>query len=189
MFGTLALALLLFTLGGGAPSPSLACRESPIHWDPERRLTIADFRGPMGHSDFAAEASTGIQTEAQGSSTDATFQVTIQSYFDPCKSWMRPKERNAYTLDHEQLHFDITELFSRKLAARYAREIRSYKQYQREHDRIYAEVWAELLAMQSRYDDEVYGEPATQERWVAEVGALLARTPAPAVKVVTLPMR
>jgi hypothetical protein len=46
---------------------------------------------------------------------DSLF-CSIRTLFNTNKSWKKPvKLNNSYDLNHEQLHFDITELFSRRL--------------------------------------------------------------------------
>ena len=102
---------------------------------------------------------------------------------------MRASERNAYTLAHEQLHFDITELHARRLAARYVAEVTDHAGFTRVHSRFYEEAWAASRAMQRRYDGEVYGDEAAQARWAREVRAALRALGAYAEKVVVLPIR
>jgi predicted secreted Zn-dependent protease len=37
----------------------------------------------------------------------------VKNYFDKDQSWMMVK--NAYVLQHEQIHFNISELYARKI--------------------------------------------------------------------------
>ena len=168
------------TLTTATPDADTAppCRTANIRWSEHQPLRITDFQGPTRSRGLAAEASTGIETRSSGNLAEPTFHVDIWTYFEPCKSWMGSNERNAYTLAHEQLHFDITELFARRLALRYRAEISSYPQFERHHERLYNEVWDECRAMQAQYDQEVYGKPAAQQRWIKQIADQLAATPA-----------
>ena len=166
-----------------------ACKAGEIEWAPKRRLRIGDFRGGERVRGLSAEASTGIGAKSEAEPDRRHFRITIRSFFDPCSSWMREEERNAYTLAHEQVHFDITELHARKLAARYMAEVRDHETFMRVHGRFYEEVWAESREMQRAYDEEVYGDGGAQGRWVTEVAELLAAYEPYAKKVVVLPIR
>ena len=195
----LAAPLAVFALAPAPRPPVLAeaapvavpaaCSAGEIRWSPERRLRIRDFRSAERVRGLSAEASTGIGAASSAEPDRRHFRITIRSFFDPCASWMRESERNAYTLAHEQLHFDITELHARKLAARYLAEVRDHATFMRVHSQFYEDAWAESRAMQQAYDREVYGDEEAQARWIREVGEELARMEAYAEKVVVLPIR
>lgn len=138
---------------------------------------------------LSAEANTGISAKSAGEPDGRHFRITITSLFDPCGSWMRESERNDYTLDHEQLHFDITELHARKLAARYVAEVSNHAAFMRVHNQFYEDAWSASRAMQKRYDREVYGDREAQARWAREVAEALAKYEAYAAKEVVLPIR
>ena len=173
-------------LATAAPS---ACSAEEITWSRERPLRIRDFRGADRVAGLSAEASTGIGAKSSAEPDRRHFRITIRSFFDPCASWMRESARDDYTLAHEQLHFDITELHARKLAARYVAEVRDHATFMRVHSRFYEDAWAESRAMQQRYDGEVYGDEEAQARWIREVAAALEELEAYAGKVVVLPIR
>lgn len=152
-------------------------------------MRIRDFRGGERVPGLSAEANTGIGVKSAGEPGGRDFRITITSFFDPCGSWMRESERNDYTLDHEQLHFDITELHARKLVARYVAEVGNHAAFMRVHNQFYEDAWAEARAMQQRYDGEVYGDREAQARWAREVAQLLDDYEAHADKTVVLPIR
>ena len=172
-----------------AQAPPTACAAPQIDWSPGRRLRIRDFRSPERVPGLSAEANTGIGARSSGEPGGQRFRITVTSFFDPCGSWMREGERNDYTLAHEQLHFDITELHARKLAARYVAEVGDHASFMRVHSQFYEDAWAAARAMQVEYDSEVYGDREAQARWGREVAAALAEYEAYASKVVVLPLR
>lgn len=174
---------------GFTTTPPSNCRAKSIDWQPGHKLKISDFRGPTGRQSLSAEASTGIDSQSSGSEMSNVLTITIKSFFDPCESWMRSSERNAATLAHEQLHFDITELHARKLSKRYANELKNYKDFLRHASRIYEEIWAESNALQDLYDAEVYDSGAAQARWMKLVAEKLEEQDRYADKIITLPMK
>ncbi|MGB5507543.1 DUF922 domain-containing protein, partial [Robiginitalea sp.] len=69
------------------------------------------------------------------------------------KSWYHPELSNAGVLMHEQLHFDITELYARKM-----RKILSERTFsgnvRGDVRQIFSKINRELKAFQDRYDLE-----------------------------------
>ncbi len=92
--------------------------QEQVEWQPDFKLNWSNFRAavPQGSSAAATTAS-GISydfsTYSDGKETKLDFKVS--TYFYPDKSWYKPTVANEVTLAHEQLHFDITEIFARKL--------------------------------------------------------------------------
>ncbi|MDP5081709.1 MAG: DUF922 domain-containing protein, partial [Winogradskyella sp.] len=41
------------------------------------------------------------------------FSSSVEAHFYPDKSWYLKEKGSSYILEHEQLHFDITELYAR----------------------------------------------------------------------------
>lgn len=83
-----------------------------IPWSAARKLTWDDFKGtPDPHSSNAALTSSNINIEL--GYNDKGFQYTIKCTFDKNRSWVRIKNNDV--LVHEQGHFDIAEIYARKL--------------------------------------------------------------------------
>ena len=180
------LAACLLALAPGPP-----CAAERIPWAPEVALKVADFRGPLGDARHAAEANTGILTSSRAGDDAATFVVEATTFFDPCRSWLRRGRgaaADSSTLAHERIHFDITEVYARRLVRLYAEEIDSHAEFVRRHERLYDRVWEEVERTQARYDREVYAEPARTAEWRAWVDRELAAEAAFAGKRVELPM-
>jgi hypothetical protein len=77
----------------------------------ERKLTWDDFRGipdPESHAD----AATAIRIKAEPFYKKRKLHYRVSAWFVPSKSWCRFKTDEL--LAHEQLHFDIAELYARK---------------------------------------------------------------------------
>lgn len=153
--------------------------QKEVLWEPDFRLSWKDFKGavPVGSSAAATTAS-GISynfsTFYEGGEMKINFKV--QSFFYPSKSWYKPKVCNEVTLLHEQLHFDITELYTRKLREQLANENFS-KNVKEEVRKIYKSTLRQLNDFQNKYDSETnYSRNLlVQERWVDEIETALRR--------------
>ncbi|MCS6990968.1 MAG: DUF922 domain-containing protein [Chitinophagales bacterium] len=83
-----------------------------VVWSAHRPLTYADFRGRIpSNSPWAATTRSTIRFSYE-TVNGALTQWEVRATFDPQASWMRVKE--PAVLQHEQLHFDITEVYARK---------------------------------------------------------------------------
>ena len=134
-----------------SPLASLAQNDQFIEWSAVKRLTWDDYLAkPSSISDAAAITSTALGVEYHLRNNSLSYSITCR--FSKTHSWGRHK--TEYILRHEQGHFDITELFARKLA----KELKEYKfnprKYQDDVSRIYKKVMEEKEEYQNKYDKE-----------------------------------
>lgn len=158
--------------------PLMAQEEEAIAWNPGRKLSWEDFRGkPFETAWAAATTASGISYEYSGQATDNGYELhfNVGAYFYPDKSWYQPKLCDHEVLQHEQLHFDISELYARKFRAELAKT-RFSKEVKAEVKAIYKKVLQELSAFQSRYDHETnYSrDREKQQAWNEKIASLLA---------------
>ena len=84
-----------------------------IYWNASSPLKWADFKAsPDMRSPYLALSSAGITYTITFNNNNPVYEV--KAFFVPAKSW-RKITADSNLLKHEQLHFDITELFARKL--------------------------------------------------------------------------
>jgi len=126
--------------------------DDTILWSASRRLVWSDFKGrPDNARDDAALTSSGIEFGYSYNERDG-FSWHIACLFDKNKSWVRVK--NDYILAHEQGHFDVTEIFARKLN----RQLKEYRfnrdRVQKEVPALYQSIMKEQQEMENRYDEE-----------------------------------
>jgi hypothetical protein len=125
---------------------------SLINWSAERRLTWDDFKArPDRGSPNAALTGTDIKFDFSYNSNKG-FQYHISCWFDKNKSWGRVK--TDYILSHEQGHFDIAEIYARKLCKAFREYHPDAEKAQKDVNRIYEKVIRELTETQKRYDHE-----------------------------------
>ena len=128
--------------------------DSLILWSKNRPLTWDDFKGPPTPVRTHNRAGTGM-TIQYISMKNIYGQVEINPlcYFQKCRSWTNTND--SKTLDHEQLHFDIQELYTRKLRKSYSEygggNFNDQDFYTSTSDSIYNLC----QSMQEKYDYEV----------------------------------
>ena len=125
-------------------------------WSQENKLTWEDFKGKTpNNARAAATTASGIsyQFSTSGSNGEIELDYLVSTFFYPDKSWYQPSICDSLILSHEQLHFDISELYARKMRNRLAST--SFTQnVKAEVKQIYKEVLEELEEFQNLYDDQ-----------------------------------
>ncbi|KQT18250.1 hypothetical protein ASG31_05855 [Chryseobacterium sp. Leaf404] len=129
-----------------------------IYWSEGRKLTWEDFQSDNNKdkdSSVVAFANVGMGYKAE-TTTDPKAPVTIKVlvFFDVQKSWKVDGITGEWTLNHEQLHFDIAELYGRILRKKIFDEIKNSKDYQTKFEEIYKSNLAEYKRFQRLYDKE-----------------------------------
>jgi len=124
--------------------------EERIAWNKNRKLTYSDFRGipPLQKGDTVAEISPGIAV----CPTDSG-KILIYSFMVPKRSWVVVKTEE--TLRHEQVHFDIAEVYARLMRCEvsfYLKQDGDISDYRL--DSIYKLYNQEFFKMENIYDSE-----------------------------------
>ena len=148
-----------------------------ILWQPGIKLTWPDFKArPDTSSNAAAITASGISYEfsTQQEGSGLTLDFTVHTYFYPGRSWYQPEVCDAVILSHEQLHFDISELFARKFR-KLLRETRFSRDVKAEIGALFREVNRELAAYQDKYDKETnFSRNREQQQiWNAKIAQAL----------------
>lgn len=146
--------------------------EDALTWSAGRKLTWSDYKAsPNPKSDAAATTSTSLSIDYHISASE--FSYTIKSWFSRSRSWGRNK--TDYILSHEQGHFDIAEIYARKLHQRMSAYRFNKNNYQKELNRIYNEVADEKAAVQKQYDRETRHsiDEVKQAEWLKKISQLL----------------
>jgi predicted secreted Zn-dependent protease len=125
--------------------------EEFIEWSPASKLTWDDYLAkPSSLSDAAAITSTALGIEYHVRNNKLSYKITCR--FSKTRSWGRFK--TDYILQHEQGHFDITEIFARKLAKTIQEYDFNPRQYQHDLSDIYKRIMDEKEDFQNQYDKE-----------------------------------
>ncbi|MBS1600300.1 MAG: DUF922 domain-containing protein [Bacteroidetes bacterium] len=153
-------------------SLSSASQDSLIDWHWDRKLNWNDFKAEPRKGDGAAAlTSTNIKIDCEYHNNEAVYHIRCS--FDKNKSWGRVK--NDYILSHEQAHFDIAEIYARKLN----RSLKSYKpdenNFSQDVNKIYEKLMQEYYKRQEEYDKETNFSinKIKQEEWLKKVSSEL----------------
>jgi hypothetical protein len=146
--------------------------EELIHWAENRKLKWSDYKGPADKNvGAAASTATYLGIDYNFSPKGLVYKITCS--FSKTKSWGLHKSN--YILDHEQAHFDIAEIFARKLN----KKMMAYKfdptTYKTDLRKIYEDVLTEKEELQNRYDEETNHSinKEKQAEWLITVRLLL----------------
>lgn len=164
IFGTKKLLLILAL----ADVSSRSFSQDSTVWNAGAKLTWADFKGKVDSgSTFIAVTVSGIQYKLRFDSrglSDSVFAV-----FYKAESWVKaPTER---ALIHEQGHFDITEVYARRLRKRLEEFVPKRGSLGHQLELLYDEVEAAREAEERLYDQQTgHGSDAVrQAEWEVRI--------------------
>lgn len=148
MYKYLVLAFLSFFLYQDEPS---------IAWNETLELQWTNFKDkPQYGTTAIAVTASGIlfQYSTKRSESELLdYKYDVKAHFYPEKSWYIREKVSKVTLDHERLHFDITELYARKLRQRITNTNFS-NNINQVMDKLHETINEELRTTQNKYDDE-----------------------------------
>ena len=129
-------------------------------WENHPTLSWDDFRGTSEKFEPGVAAATHSGLTVASICKGGTLDVWVTAYFSPTRSWVRPNRKDLLLLEHEQGHFDITELYARKLrqAILYA-SIRCEPRAQADAaaTRIMDQLKMDTIAAHEQYDTDTKG--------------------------------
>lgn len=154
--------------------------EKVIYWSEDRKLSWDDFQGIPNSEKFPeydAITDCGFGFE---SSTAKLFSFErhffVETKFQKMTSWVLPDKKREELLKHEQIHFDIAELFGRKLR-KDLKNANINSASLRLAEEIFQKVHRDFEAYQKKYDQETnHGlNLLSQREWELSVGMELAK--------------
>lgn len=141
-----------------------------IIWEDNPTLTWSDFDHHPKNDYYAALTASGISYSYTTKLT--AYEIEIYAVFDKDESWVNMEKASDRLLVHEDLHFDIAELWTRKL--RKAVQETNYVDAE-VLDYLYEKHLNGLMRMQAYYDEETHHslQKEAQVNWEAKVAAEL----------------
>ncbi len=131
--------------------------ENKIAWHKDNQLVWNDYMGnPILNGRYNAESSLQISYRLGITGKDDGVKVnfTIQCLFDKSSSWVNPSNKTNTLLEHEQLHFDIAEVYARSLRKKFTEADFSTKNYRRKSTDIFENNFKDYQKFQVIYDRE-----------------------------------
>lgn len=141
---------LLFSINVSAQLTKRQAQDTLI-WNNSQVLTKDDFQSKrnMYGSQIPAYTSSAIYLYQKEDNGQLNFYV--EAIFLKSKSYMA--KESVYILKHEQMHFDITELYARKLRQLIAqKDFTKVKNVVSEIERMYKRVTNEWQREENKYD-------------------------------------
>jgi len=143
-------------------------KDKRFSWSQNKRLSWEDFKGPV---DAVADESAAATCCSIGfkvnNSAEGQPELAVYNTFYKDKSWVREDAHIESILAHEQGHFDLCELYTRKLRMRFGSVDLAAPSAKEELMRIYSELNNEYEVCQQAYERETaHGTKlADQKRW------------------------
>lgn len=144
--------------------------EKEIYWHSDRKLTIADFRGSTENRPATASTHCGFTITYTNDRLNGNVLVTISTEFYPRDSYFNAMEDSLYVLEHEQLHFDISEVYSRKFAKMALEQVNTAGDWANEIHALYQSVYSEMIVRQDAYDAASYEDKHQLTTWQEMIG-------------------
>lgn len=132
-------------------------QDRSMTWSDYLQLQWEDFNGtPTRGTTVVAVTASGLSFGFSTKMTETQlvdYTAFVDAHFYPDKSWYVKERANSVILDHERLHFDITELHARKFKQRIA-QTKFDLSINSQMERIHNSITDELRQMQQKYDTE-----------------------------------
>jgi hypothetical protein len=111
----ISIVLLLMCVSNATPQTLVNDSRDLLEWNEFYQLAWDDFQGqPTAES--IGDAGTAVNIKAKPFYIKRRIMYDVDVYFNRKQSWARAK--SDALLRHEQLHFDIAELYARKIRKR-----------------------------------------------------------------------
>ncbi len=155
------------------PSPGAfpgVATPTEFQWNEHSKLSWEDFRGGISTMDDEAAAAThcGIGFKTNTRTSGDKPEIIVYNTFYVNKSWVRADAKLPEILLHEQGHFDLCEIYTRKLRERMKKFDFNARDIKLALMSIYNEVSNEYEKRQQAYEREtIHGTNLSeQKRWV-----------------------
>jgi len=137
--------------------PAKRDNSSRISWDINNQIEWKDFKGRVKKtSPLDAYTMLGISVEIIGQK-NGKVDMGVFGYFEKNKSWVKPGEKTNHLLSHERKHFDLCEVFRRKLIKNLeASKTYNYDSFSDEIEKIFNKNFEDYTKEQERYDEETH---------------------------------
>ena len=138
-----------------------------ISWSENRKLSWDDFKGEVSEkSSFDTESYCSIIYQTSLVSVFTKAKLVVTNTFDCTKTWVRADKKTDSILNHEQRHFDLCEVYTRKLKAELTKQ-NIHASSGKAIDEVFLEFEKQYNEAQRKYDEETHHgtEVIAQSGW------------------------
>ena len=161
----------------GMPSDE---KEDNIIWNENYKLNWNDFKGSAGITSFMAQSNCifSYRAEPMPGKGVLNLNIRLNACFDRRGSWVKSGQKKDTLLAHEQLHFDICEIYVRQLRKKILNTELNPMEFDKQINLLFEEVWKDYLLKQQQYDDETAHGIITdkQQFWQEDINNQLKNT-------------
>jgi hypothetical protein len=158
-------------------SVSFTQDDNAMVWQKNRKLTWDDYQGKPQHNRFAAASTVYSMYRHIYKDTNGNITASIKACFYPKDSWKGNYIDDAL-LAHEQKHFDIVELYARKLRKQLMQiKVKNEEDARQKLDSLHKIIDSEMDAYQDKYDEETNYSMAHDEQvaWIKEIDSAIEK--------------
>lgn len=127
-----------------------------IEWKEDKKLIWSNFKSKVNNQrgkDIVAYTHCGwVSSVVKSTNPKGDAKVSIETIFNEDKSWKDEKRINDYVLNHEQKHFDIAEIYARKMRKEIFAKIKTSGDYDKYFQTIYNHTIKDYKNFQALYD-------------------------------------
>ncbi|MBB4805319.1 hypothetical protein HNP38_000591 [Chryseobacterium defluvii] len=129
-----------------------------IVWKEDVKLNWDNFKSKINNqrgSNVIAYTNCGwVYSVVKSTNPKSPVKIKIETVFNEDKSWKDDQRTSDYVLNHEQKHFDIAEIYARKLRKEVGEKIRTSGDFNKKFQGIYNRILSDYKSFQSTYDKE-----------------------------------
>ena len=147
-------------------------RSSKFQWNEHNKLTWEDFKGSVNASSDESAAAThcGIGFKTNTIVPGGKPEIIVYNTFYTEKSWVRSDAKLPSILNHEQGHFDLCEIYTRKLKGRMSKFDFNVPDVKQALMKVYSEISEEYESRQQTYEQEtIHGTNLQQQKKWAQM--------------------
>jgi len=154
-----------------------------IPWAQDIKLTWDDFQGPIDPASSFAAYTNAQMNYVIKTAPDGAPTLYILCTFRKNFSWKNPEklkqvDDKPYLLNHEQGHFDLEEVITRRMRKEFAEYCAAHKKsptFNTDIEQIFKKLTTASQALQDQYDNETNHSKnkAKQEEWNKKIAAML----------------
>jgi len=129
-----------------------------IVWQEGLKLNWSNFKSNINNqrgTNVVAYTNCGwVYSVVKSSNPKSPVKIKIETIFNEDKSWKDVKKINDYVLGHEQKHFDIAEVFARKLRKEVQEKIKTSGDFNKNFQAVYNRLLNDYRNFQVLYDKD-----------------------------------